>query len=104
MSVIEPWPWWPLIGMPLIAEMSIDDPLAPAESTPPWPVAPSPHARPDTVGSRPEADEELDHAEDPAVDQAGLDVAAAARVDVDVRIGQHPVGQLLLGHQQDLAD
>ena len=39
MSVIEPAPWWPWIGMPLIAEMSTLSPVAPAASTPSEPFA-----------------------------------------------------------------
>ncbi len=40
--------------------------------------------------------EELDHRQDPAVDQAGLDVTAPAAVDLDVGIGEDAEGQLLL--------
>src|SRR6185312_14866607 len=48
--------------------------------------------------------EELERGEDAAVDLAGLDVAAAAVVDLDVRAAEDPLLQRLLAHQQDLAD
>jgi hypothetical protein len=52
-SVIEPAPWWPRIGIPLIFEMSTLSPVLPAASVPFWPA---PHTSPETEGSSPEPD------------------------------------------------
>ena len=49
-------------------------------------------------------DEELERGQHAAVDRAGLDVLAAAVVDLDARVGEHALDQRLLAHQQDLAD
>ena len=86
MSVIEPEPWWPLIGMLLILAMSTELPLLLAALlfrtlaglelvTARWP-----QMRPETDGSRPEAARNSSVARIAAVDEAGLDVAAAAAV------------------------
>ena len=55
---------------------------------------------------RPEAaaGEVLQHRQDAAVDLAGADVVAAALVDLEPRVGEHPALELRLRHQQDLAD
>jgi hypothetical protein len=42
--------------------------------------------------------------QDAAVDLTGPDVVAAAVVDLDALVGQHPPLELRLGEQQDLAD
>ena len=78
MSVIEPAPWWPWIGMLLILEMSMLEPVAPAASTPVVAVQAVAAVEPADRRVKPGGRQELDRAEDPAVDQAGLDVAPAA--------------------------
>ena len=91
-SVIEPLPWWPSTGMLLIFEMSIDDAARAGgvdaavtggarAAFQPGDGRVKPRAQPGTRS----------RASIAAVDQAGLDVAAAARVDLDARVGQHAV-------------
>ena len=48
--------------------------------------------------------EVLERGEHAAVDLAGLDVLAPARVDVHARVAQHTLLELLLRQQQHLAD
>ena len=50
------------------------------------------------------ADEVLEQRQDPAVDLPGLDVLAPALVDLEARVVEDALGELLLGEQQDLAD
>ena len=46
----------------------------------------------------------LEQGEDAAVDLPRLDVLASALIDFELRVGEHPARELLLGEQQDLAD
>ena len=65
MSVIEPAPWWPWIGMLLIFEMStLDAGRAGGVDAGRAVCRLWPHSRPVTVGSRPEADRNSIVAED----------------------------------------
>ena len=48
--------------------------------------------------------EELERGQHAPVDRAGADVAGAAGVDVDARVGEHVAAQRVLAHQQDLAE
>ena len=48
--------------------------------------------------------QELERGEHAAVDRAGADVAGAAGVDVDARVGEHVTAQRVLAHQQDLPE
>ena len=104
MSVIEPSPWWPRIGIPLIAAMSTALPRRVLGH-----VARGRHQRVAALeggdrGLEARRGEELERREHAAVDVAGLDVAAAAVVDADPRIVEDALLQRLLGHQQDLPD
>ena len=104
MSVIEPGPWCPLMGMPLMAAMSTALPLECSEMLPEVVIRLCPHSSARHRGLQARGGEELQGGEDAAVDRPGPDVALAAVVDVDSRIGDDPAGQRLLAHQQDLAD
>ena len=104
MSVIEPEPWWPMIGIPLTAAMSTALPLECSDTLPDAVRNPWPHLSEVTVGLKPLTREELERREDAAVDLTELDVAAAAAVHLDPRIGEHEPLQRLLVHQQDLPD
>src|SRR5438309_11967046 len=53
---------------------------------------------------KPRGGKELERGEHAAIDQARLDVPAAAAVDRDMRVLEDPVLELLLAHQQDLPD
>jgi hypothetical protein len=55
MSVMEPAPWWPMIGIPLIAAMSTALPEECSEMLPEAVRKPWPHFSDETVGLRPEA-------------------------------------------------
>ena len=55
MSVIEPGPWWPAIGMPLMAAMSTALPLECSEMLPEVVIRLWPHSSALTVGLSPEA-------------------------------------------------
>ena len=103
-SVIEPVPWWPRIGVPLIAAMSTALPELWCETLPALGVVAVAALERGDGGPQARRRQELERREHAAVDLAGADVVAAARVEVDVRVGQHPAGERLLRHQQDLAD
>ena len=103
-SVIEPAPWVEgEIGLPLMAAMSTALPEEWAETLPDAVVAVAAvqagDGRLQAVGG-----EEDDHGEHAAVDDARLDVAAAAGVDLDALVVQDAALQVLLAHEQELAD
>ena len=104
MSVIEPLPWLPRIGMPLIFAMSTALPDEWCETLPRRGVGRvaalqrgdrRPHAR---------RGEELERGEHAPVDAAAADVAAAAAVDLDPRVAEDAALEVGLAHEQDLAD
>ena len=103
-SVSEPGPWLPRIGWPLISAMSTAPPVECWLTLPEVVRTEWPHLS--EVIVRPEAalGQVLEHRQDAAVDLAGLDVLAAALVDLEARVGEHAALELLLRHQQDLAD
>jgi hypothetical protein len=104
MSVIEPLPWLPMIGVPLIFAMSTGVARAVVRD-----VA---RRRVDAVAAlqrrdrRPHAArrEELERGRTAAVDPSALDVALAAVVDLDARVAHDAGLELGLAHEQDLAD
>ena len=53
-SVIEPGPWWPTIGVPLISEMSTASPVECSETLPSVVSSECPHFSAETVGFSPE--------------------------------------------------
>src|SRR3954463_12066857 len=111
MSVIEPGPWWPRIGMPLMAAMSTAVPVECSLTLPDVVMRPWPHSSELTVGFRPLAARNSSVARTrraPAAPRAAApprrDAPPAAVVDLDVRAAQDPLRQRLLAHEQDLAD
>ena len=104
MSVIEPAPWWPSTGMLLILR-DVDARAGGSGGVGAGAAAErAPHFSPSTSGSRPEADRNSIVASTRRSISAGGDVATAAVVDLDLGILEDALGELGLGHQQDLAD
>ena len=105
MSAIPPSCWLPRIGMPLIAATSTARPYQWSETRPPPATnLECPHFSARDGRAQTRAGQVLEDDQDALVDQAALDVLAAAVVDVDARVGEDRAAELLLGHQQHLAD
>ena len=104
MSVIDPLPWWPRIGVPLMAAMSTASPEVLGDVARRRQVAVAALERRHR-GPQAAVGQELEHGQHAAVDLAALRMSLRPHVvDVDARVVEHALLQLLLGHQQDLAD